>query len=68
MPKAITIKVGDTVEWINQDGNAHTVTGEGFDSGELTQGASFSYTFDQPGSYNYQCTIHPSMTGTINVQ
>lgn len=68
MPKAMTVKVGDTVQWTNVDSTAHTVTSEAFDSGTLAQAGTFSYTFDKAGTFDYACTVHTSMSGTINVQ
>lgn len=67
-PASITIKKGDTVNWTNQDGPTHTVTGSGFDSGRLAPGKSYSFTFSDAGSFSYQCNIHPSMKGTVVVQ
>jgi len=68
-PASISIPVGSTVTWTNQDGTAHTVTADdgSFDSGSLAQGATFSQTFDTPGTYTYHCAIHSSMTGTVTV-
>jgi plastocyanin len=69
-PSNFTVKVGTTVTWVNKDSTTHTVTSLGsnlFDSGDLPLGASFSYTFTQPGTYQYYCTIHPWMKGTIVV-
>lgn len=67
-PKAVTVKVGDSVTWTNADSASHTVTSEAFDSGTLATGQSFSYTFDKAGTFDFHCSIHPTMTGTINVQ
>lgn len=67
-PKAVTVKVGDSVTWTNADSVPHTVTSEAFDSGSLAQGQSFTYTFDKAGTFDYKCSIHPTMTGTVNVQ
>ncbi len=72
----LTIQQGDTVEWTWQDGITHTVTSidgnsqEDFDSGELTGiGMTFSFTFTEVGTNDYQCDIHPgSMNGTITVE
>ncbi|APH39599.1 cupredoxin domain-containing protein [Methanohalophilus halophilus] len=66
-PATIQISVGDTVTWTNEDSATHTVTGQNFDSGNLGQGETFTYTFDEAGTYEYECTIHPSMTGTVIV-
>ncbi|VAW07896.1 hypothetical protein MNBD_ACTINO02-370 [hydrothermal vent metagenome] len=67
---AITVKVGDTVTWTNEEnGIQHTTTAdEGlWSSGSLDSGDMFEFTFSEPGTYTYLCTIHPSMTGTITV-
>ncbi|ADE36440.1 cupredoxin domain-containing protein [Methanohalophilus mahii] len=66
-PATIQVSVGDTVTWTNEDSATHTVTGQDFDSGNLGQGEIFTYTFDEAGTYDYECTIHPSMTGTVIV-
>lgn len=70
-PATVTIQVGDTVTWTNLDGAAHTATDTGpqalFD-GVMDNGESFSYTFTQAGTFNYFCTFHPQMTGTVIVQ
>ena len=66
---AITVAVGDTVTWTNDDDSPHTVTsGDGtFDSGNLDPGQQFSFTFTTPGTYAYVCAYHEEMTGTITV-
>eukprot|EP00600_Ochromonadales_sp_CCMP1393_P001522 CAMPEP_0174989778 /NCGR_PEP_ID=MMETSP0004_2-20121128/20924_1 /TAXON_ID=420556 /ORGANISM="Ochromonas sp., Strain CCMP1393" /LENGTH=586 /DNA_ID=CAMNT_0016243251 /DNA_START=85 /DNA_END=1846 /DNA_ORIENTATION=- len=63
-----TIAVGDTVKWTWTDSNAHTVrsTAAGFNSGSMTSG-SFSYTFNTVGTFPYDCELHPSMQGVIEV-
>lgn len=68
-PADAQVGVGGTVVWTNQDGFAHTVTaGDGsFDSGDLDQGATFSFTFPAAGTFTYTCTIHPSMTASVVV-
>ncbi len=69
-PKVMTIKTGTTVTWVNDDSVAHTVTaGNIFDSGAISPGKSFSFTFtNMVASINYHCSIHPMMTGQIIVQ
>jgi amicyanin len=69
-PPTLTIAVGDTVTWTNEDAVVHTATSTAgaFDSGDLAQGESYSLTFTAPGTYMYLCTPHPSMTGQIVVQ
>jgi plastocyanin len=77
MPGSITIKTGDKVGWINTDQEVHTVTsgfenstdkGKQFDSGLLNTNQTFEHTFDKAGTYNYFCTVHPTMTGVVNVK
>ncbi len=69
-PPTLTIDAGESVTWTNADQVVHTATsGSGaFDSGDLDPGESFTFTFTTPGTYDYLCTPHPSMTGSIVVQ
>jgi plastocyanin len=69
-PATVTIPLGTTVTWTNTDPVAHTVTATGgaFNSGHLNPGQSFSHTFTTAGTFDYQCTYHPYMKGTIVVQ
>jgi len=67
-PADVTIKVGDTMTWTNNDSVPHTVTGTGFDSGSLAQGKTYSHKFDTAGTFDYHCSVHPSMTAKITVQ
>ena len=72
----LTVTVGTTVTWTNQDGARHTTTSgqngqfddAGWNSPTLSRGESFSHTFDQVGTFAYTCKIHPSMNGTVTVQ
>ncbi|ACU71443.1 blue (type 1) copper domain protein [Catenulispora acidiphila DSM 44928] len=70
-PAALSVKVGTTVTWTNQDSDAHTVTSQGsggpLNSAALATGQTYSYTFTKPGTYSYLCTIHPFMTATVTV-
>lgn len=69
-PSTVTIKAGESVTWTNEDSFDHTVIADKgeFESGDLGNGATFSFTFDKAGTYAYHCGIHPSMTGTVVVQ
>lgn len=72
LPGDITVPAGTAVIWTNNDSSAHTVTSlsgapVAFDSGVLNPGATFSYTFTQPGIYPYHCRIHPWMLGNVTV-
>jgi plastocyanin len=71
-PSSLTVKSGTVVKWTNQDGYSHTIVSDtgspvAFSSDSLSTGASYPYTFTQPGTYTYHCSIHPSMKGTIIV-
>jgi len=74
-PADITINAGDTVEWDNVDTAAHTVTSgspaEGpsgvFDSSLLMASATYAFTFEDAGNYDYFCMVHPWMVGTVSV-
>ncbi|MCA1669343.1 MAG: cupredoxin family copper-binding protein [Thermomicrobia bacterium] len=71
-PTPLTIPVGTTVVWTNQDSAPHTVTSDTgvWDSGigsPLQKGATFRFTFTQAGTFPYHCMIHPNMHGTIVV-
>lgn len=69
-PATITVSVGTTVTWTNEDSATHTVTSRtgAFDSGNMSKGSHFSHTFDAAGDYEYYCAIHPSMVGHVIVK
>lgn len=67
-PDPVTINVGDTVTWTNDDGQAHTATGSGWNTGDLGNGESGSVTFQAAGTFQYMCGIHPAMRGTVVVR
>ncbi|HEY2832004.1 MAG TPA: cupredoxin family copper-binding protein [Sporichthyaceae bacterium] len=68
-PDKLTVPVGTTVTWTNNDADEHTVVAkdETFRSGSLAKGQSFQYTFSKAGSYDYLCSIHPFMVATVVV-
>lgn len=68
-PKSVTIDVGDTVTWTNEDDVKHSATAEdgSFDTGTFGNGQSRSHTFNTAGTFQYICTPHPFMKGAINV-
>ena len=76
IPNTVTIDVGGTVTWENNDTAAHTSTGGSasdgpsgvFDSSLIMAGSSFSHTFDSTGTYDYFCMVHPWMAGTVIVE
>jgi len=71
-PNPVSIKVGDSINWVNNDSIAHTATantGTTFNSGTIAPGGSFKTTpFTTAGSFAYHCAFHPGMVGTVTVQ
>lgn len=69
-PMTLTVAVGTTVTWTNNDDVPHTIVSEdkSFRSKALDTGDKFSYTFTKPGTHNYFCSVHPKMTAKIVVQ
>ena len=67
----ITVIVGTVVKWINKHSDFHTVTGESstdlLDSPQLSQGASYSFKFNEPGKYKFICQFHDDMRATVTV-
>jgi plastocyanin len=69
LPSNLTVPAGTTVRWVNNSSVTHNVvSATGLFNELLNVGESYSYTFSDAGTYNYECTIHPGMTGTITVQ
>ena len=68
-PAELTVPVGTTVTWTNDDSTNHTVTSNDavFESATLAAGDTFDFTFTQAGEFPYHCSLHPSMTATIIV-
>lgn len=76
-PNPVNVKVGDTVRWTNDDNTIHTViegnpsTGGdvegGFASDIMGPGVTFEHTFNQTGTFEYYCNLHPNMVGTVIV-
>jgi len=76
-PSPLSVPVGTTVTWINNDNTGHTVTQgnpsgntppNGFDSGILAPGKTFNHTFGTAGTIQYYCTLHPTMLGEVIVK
>jgi plastocyanin len=67
-PPRLVALAGDTIGWRNGSFvNKHTVTGSGFESGPIVPGGGFFRDFTAPGAYTYVCTIHPGMSGEVDV-
>ena len=69
-PAELTVQPGTVVTWTNGDSETHTVEADdgSFVSPDLDSGATFSFTFNEPGTFPYICGIHTSMSGTIVVE
>ena len=71
-PASMTVHVGDTVTWTNNDTAPHTITSSSgpakMDSPTLNKGDTYSYTFTVAGTYQYFCAIHPDMKATVVVE
>jgi plastocyanin len=71
-PANVHLRRGGTVEWVNRDRVTHTVTkgNELYDewsSGDIESRGTFTHTFDRPGEFVYNCTIHANMKGRVKV-
>jgi plastocyanin len=67
-PAAIEVPAGTEVTWSFEDGPVpHNVEGDSWGSGESQRSGTFHRTVDQPGTYDYSCTLHPQMTGRVVV-
>ena len=71
-PATLTVAVGTTVTWTNQDDIPHTVVStddpRAFRSKVLDTDEKFTYTFSKAGTFAYFCSVHPKMTGTVVVK
>lgn len=68
-PRDLTVRPGTEVTWINRDDVPHDATSaDSWGTGLLKNDDSSSISFDEPGSYEYVCTVHPYMTGTLTVE
>jgi plastocyanin len=68
-PKTIEVQAGDTVTWTNEDNFTHTVEVEGQGDHQVAPGERVSIEFDEPGTYDYVCTLHRhDMDGTVIVR
>jgi plastocyanin len=72
-PQVVRVRPGDTITWLNKDLFVHNVTAgarhasSGAHSGDLAPGKSWRYTVPAAGSFDYACTLHPVMTGHVEV-
>jgi plastocyanin len=72
LPATLTVARGTTVTWVNRDEEPHNIVNVDqprvFRSAAVDGGEKFSFTFGDPGTFKYICSIHPHMTGTVVVQ
>ena len=71
VPNSVSVSVGDAVTWTNKDTVGHDVTGDDFksgDAGAMQNGDTFVQTFDKAGTFDYVCTVHPGMEGSVTVK
>ena len=70
-PETLKVKAGQTVTWTNDDSVGHDVTGDDFKSGDpggLQSGDTFQHTFKKAGTFDYVCSVHPGMKGSVQVK
>jgi plastocyanin len=67
-PADLTISKGTAVTWTNNDSAPHQIKSTTFNSSSLGKGQTFSFTFNDAGTFDYSCAIHPSMLGKIVVK
>ncbi|HET8754673.1 MAG TPA: plastocyanin/azurin family copper-binding protein [Solirubrobacteraceae bacterium] len=70
-PETTTVEAGQQVCWVNEDSVQHDAVAESgadFKSELFNKGETFTTTVDQPGTVKYVCTVHPGMTGTLEVK
>jgi len=66
-PKTVEVGVGDAVTWQFEGAAAHNVTFDEGESSDLVKEGEFERTFDEAGEFDYVCTVHPGMEGTVEV-
>ena len=67
-PEEVSVKAGETVTWEWDDGAvAHDVNGGDAFKSEIQTEGTFEHTFAEAGTFEYKCTVHPTMTGTVEV-
>lgn len=67
-PAVLTIRLGDSVAWLNKDAFPHTATSGRFDSKVIAPAGAWTHTPTAPGEHAYVCIFHPTMKGTLRVQ
>jgi plastocyanin len=68
VPNQVEVRVGGTVTWTNDDQVQHNATGNNFTTNNMNQGQTRSVTFQTAGTFNYSCTLHSGMVGSVTVR
>jgi plastocyanin len=66
-PANLTVKVGQTVKWENEDPAPHNATGDGIKTKTINKGQEVTFKATKAGTFHYICTVHPNMHGTLTV-
>lgn len=67
-PDTLTIKVGETATWVNEDGVVHSIKSADFTSPNIKNGETFKFQYIKAGTFEYTCGIHPYMKGKVVVE
>jgi len=67
-PAALTVALGDTVQWVNKDPYPHTATAKAFNSGTILTDKSWKVRLDKRGEFAYICSLHQTMKGVLTVR
>lgn len=67
-PERIEVGVGETVTWKWREKVSHNITGDGGIEKKVADNGTYSHTFDKKGTFDYRCTIHPGMDGSVVVE
>ncbi len=69
-PATLTVRLGDSILWVNKDPFPHTATATagGFDSPQIPPGGSWKYRTRKKGEMPYVCSLHPTMTAMVTVK
>lgn len=67
-PDVLTVKEGEKVTWLNNESMVHNIKSDIFNSEDLSRNDKFEFTFNEKGTFNYSCGIHPEMQGQVVVK
>lgn len=67
-PVILNINKGDTVVWTNEDPIPHQIAGKNINGAVMSKGQNYSFVFNDSGTFDYYCKLHPSMKGSVIVK